>query len=83
MFGNIGGSSIVVSKLRKRAALAARFMLQMMQTPLFSKDNEEHSEDCFSCGEEGLAVRIAVEVSFNGYVYFFGKFCTCRHHVRC
>ncbi|KAF3331541.1 condensin complex subunit 3 [Carex littledalei] len=63
MFGNNGGSSIVVSKLRKRAALAARFMLQMMQTPLFSKDNEEHSEDCFDCGEEGLAIRIAVEVA--------------------
>ncbi|KAJ4754088.1 Condensin complex subunit 3 [Rhynchospora pubera] len=63
MFGNIGGSSVVVSKLRKRAALAARFMIQMMQTPLLSKDNEEHSGDGLDCMEEGLAIRIAVEVA--------------------
>ncbi|KAJ3699349.1 hypothetical protein LUZ61_003054 [Rhynchospora tenuis] len=63
MFGNIGGSSVVVSKLRKRAALAARFMIQMMQTPLLSKDNEEHSGDGLDCREEGLAIRIAVEVA--------------------
>lgn len=74
MFGNVGGSSTVVSKMRKRAALAARFMLQMMQTPLFSKDNEEHSTDCFDWGEEGLAIHIAVEVSFNGSVYFLKNF---------
>jgi condensin complex subunit 3 len=74
IYGNVGGSSIVVSKLRKKAALAARFMLQMMQTPLFSKDNEEHSADCFDSGEEGLAIRIAVEVSINGLVYLSENF---------
>jgi hypothetical protein len=48
IFGNVGGSSIVLSKMRKKAALVAHFMLQMMQTPLFSKDNEKLSNFLFS-----------------------------------
>nr|XP_019708609.1 condensin complex subunit 3 [Elaeis guineensis] len=78
IYGNPGGSSIVVSKLRKRAIQASRFMLQMMQTPLFSKEYvEERSSEIsseslsssvqlshdFDSGEEGLAIRIASEVA--------------------
>ncbi|KAJ0987235.1 hypothetical protein J5N97_005591 [Dioscorea zingiberensis] len=76
--GNLGGSSIMISKLRKRATQVSRFMLQMMQIPLFPKEhedvnvNEESSENVsgslqpssdFISGEEGLAIRIAAEVA--------------------
>jgi len=75
--GNPGGAPYVVSKLRKRAFQASRFMLQMMQMPLFSNENEEQpsseknsespptsleSSLDFESGEEGLAIRIAAEV---------------------
>ncbi|CAN0913823.1 Condensin complex subunit 3 [Linum grandiflorum] len=40
IFGNGGGSSVVVSNLRKRAIQASRFMLQMMQAPLYVIQNE-------------------------------------------
>lgn len=77
IYGNSGGSPVTVSKMRKRALLVARFMLQMMQIPLFSKEckedvsnelsSESHSNsleisDEFDSGEEGVAISIAVEV---------------------
>uniref|UniRef100_A0A803QFV0 Uncharacterized protein n=1 Tax=Cannabis sativa TaxID=3483 RepID=A0A803QFV0_CANSA len=45
--------------MRKRAVQASRFMLQMMQAPLY----EDSVEPPLECGEEGLAIRIAIEVS--------------------
>lgn len=63
--------------MRKRALLVARFMLQMIQVPLFSKESKEdesnkgssesHScplqmSDGFDNGVEGIAIRIAAEV---------------------
>lgn len=75
--GNSGGSSVTVSKMRKRALLVARFMLQMIQVPLFSKESKEdesnkvnsESHSCslqmlddFDNGVEGIAIRIAAEV---------------------
>lgn len=72
-----GGSSYMVSNMRKRAVQASRFMLQMMQTPLYVKETEvEDDNGCktsqqvidgseqpsVECGEEGLAIRIATEV---------------------
>ncbi|KAE8668940.1 glutamate-ammonia ligase family protein [Hibiscus syriacus] len=74
---NSGGSSYMISSMRKRAIQASRFMLQMMQTPLYAKGTE--AEDDNGCkgspeiidgsaqpsdeyGEEGLAIRIATEV---------------------
>ncbi|KDP25793.1 hypothetical protein JCGZ_22515 [Jatropha curcas] len=81
IYGNAGGASSVVSNMRKRAVQASRFMLQMMQAPLFAKQTEIGDENAstelpeviesisqpsFECGEEGLAIRIAAEVaSFN------------------
>ena len=75
IYGNAGGSGPVVSKRRKYAVQAARFMVQMVQTPLFSTASTEQapmrpeslssspspSVD-FDISEEGLAIRIAVEV---------------------
>ncbi|VAI72762.1 unnamed protein product [Triticum turgidum subsp. durum] len=73
--GNAGGSGPVVSKKRKQAVQAARFMVQMVQSPLFSTETAEQA--CMSpeslssspgpfvnydISEEGLAIRIAVEV---------------------
>ncbi|XP_052197858.1 uncharacterized protein LOC127804849 isoform X2 [Diospyros lotus] len=81
--GNAGGSPLVVSNMRKCAVQAARFMLQMMQAPLYDRetktvdenggknspetvDDSVHPSKDFENGEEGLAIRIAVEVaSFN------------------
>lgn len=78
IFGNSGGSPFMVSQMRKRAVQASRFMLQMVQIPLFVKETEAVSENSgteqpqvidsiaevpFECGEEGLALRIAVEVN--------------------
>ena len=75
IYGNAGGSGPVVSKRRKHAVQAARFMVQMVQTPLFSTESTEEasmspeSPSCspsppidFDISEEGLAIRIAVEV---------------------
>ncbi|MED6121997.1 hypothetical protein PIB30_035535 [Stylosanthes scabra] len=78
IFGNSGGSSFMVSQMRKRAVHASRFMLQMMQAPLYVKETQPESENgstempqvidsCaelpFDCGEEGLALRIAIQVA--------------------
>ncbi|GAB4855227.1 hypothetical protein Ancab_023852 [Ancistrocladus abbreviatus] len=74
--GNPAGSPVIVSNLRKRAVQGSRFMVQMMQAPLYAKEAEnssnelpenqdgsvEHSDE-FEGGEEGLAIRIATEVS--------------------
>ncbi|KAJ4974961.1 hypothetical protein NE237_008135 [Protea cynaroides] len=46
IYGNAGGSSVLVSNLRKRATKASRFMLQMMQAPLYPKENEMEDESC-------------------------------------
>ncbi|KAL3630411.1 hypothetical protein CASFOL_023395 [Castilleja foliolosa] len=78
--GNAAGSTVMVSNMRKRAVQASRFMMQMMQVPLFVKEtakpDDNKGEDPvvdadqstdFESGEEGLAIRIAVEVaSFPG-----------------
>ncbi|XP_058787474.1 uncharacterized protein LOC131661851 isoform X1 [Vicia villosa] len=78
IFGNSGGSPFMVSQLRKRAVQASRFMLQMVQIPLFVKETEavcentspetpevidSYAEVPFECGEEGLALHIAIEVT--------------------
>ncbi|KAI4320278.1 hypothetical protein MLD38_033775 [Melastoma candidum] len=77
---NPGGSTYMVSNLRKRAVQASRFMLQMMETPLYPKESKkeeaslESSESIDSpsqtspeTGDGGLAIRIATEVaSFTG-----------------
>lgn len=77
IYGNSGGSPVLISKMRKRAVQVSRFMLQMMQTPLFAKEHEDvrsnvessRSPDLmqpsseFESGEEGLAIRIATEVN--------------------
>ncbi|KAL0921586.1 hypothetical protein M5K25_008672 [Dendrobium thyrsiflorum] len=77
VYGNPGGSSTMVFRKRKLAVQASRFMLQMMQMPLFSKELEdEHSSDKspkshslsaepkleIDCREGGLGIRIAAEV---------------------
>lgn len=76
--GNAGGSAHVVSNMRKLAVQASRFMLQMMQAPLYVKEMEREDENGsrespeivdgtveppLECGEEGLAIRIAIEVA--------------------
>nr|XP_011469619.1 PREDICTED: condensin complex subunit 3 isoform X2 [Fragaria vesca subsp. vesca] len=74
--GNAGGSASVVSNMRKRAVQVSRFMLQMMQAPLYAKESEEQRntrdqpevidgtmEPPLESGEEGLAIRIATEVA--------------------
>uniref|UniRef100_A0A0E0LA37 Nuclear condensin complex subunit 3 C-terminal domain-containing protein n=1 Tax=Oryza punctata TaxID=4537 RepID=A0A0E0LA37_ORYPU len=76
LYGNVGGSAHAVSKRRKHAAQAARFMVQMVQTPLFSTETTEQASSSpesqstkpdmssnFDISEEGLAIRIAVEVA--------------------
>ncbi|QCD98460.1 condensin complex subunit 3 [Vigna unguiculata] len=77
IFGNYAGSNFTVSQMRKRAVQASRFMLQMVQIPLYVKEAQPDCESTtteqpqvtdkcaevpFDCGEEGLALRIAVEV---------------------
>lgn len=44
--GNATGSPIVVSNMRKRAVQASRFMLQMLQAPLYAKETEQMDETC-------------------------------------
>ncbi|KAL6507656.1 hypothetical protein OROGR_023851 [Orobanche gracilis] len=74
--GNIVGSTVVVSNMRKRAVQASRFMLQMMQVPLFVNETTNADDDKsvdpvantdpstnYESGEEGLAIRIALEVT--------------------
>ncbi|TMW94956.1 hypothetical protein EJD97_009578 [Solanum chilense] len=74
--GNATGSSFMVSNMRKRATQASRFMVQMMQAPLYyeetapanENDNENHDASAepssvHESGEEGLAIRIAAEVA--------------------
>ncbi|KFK33286.1 hypothetical protein AALP_AA6G355200 [Arabis alpina] len=76
---NSKSSSYVVSNQRKRAVLASKFILQMMQTPLYKKETrhepesqvnkspEDSIQPPIDCTEEGLAIRIAIEmVSFKG-----------------
>uniref|UniRef100_A0A0E0A7T0 Nuclear condensin complex subunit 3 C-terminal domain-containing protein n=1 Tax=Oryza glumipatula TaxID=40148 RepID=A0A0E0A7T0_9ORYZ len=76
LYGNVGGGAHAVSKRRKYAAQAARFMVQMVQTPLFSTETTEQASSSpesqstkpdmsnnFDISEEGLAIRIAVEVA--------------------
>lgn len=43
--GNAGGSSVVVSNLRKRAVQASRFMLQMIQAPTYAKETKTTEDD--------------------------------------
>lgn len=75
--GNAAGSTMMVSNMRKIGVQASRFMLQMIQAPLLAKEStstEENKSDnpsvetCpsldFESEEEGLAVRIAVEVCY-------------------
>ncbi|XP_062233154.1 uncharacterized protein LOC133930508 isoform X2 [Phragmites australis] len=76
LYGNAGGSSHVISKRRKQAVQAARFMVQMLQTQLFSTESTDQASKSpesasssadasynFEISEEGLAIRIAVEVA--------------------
>ncbi|KAH9624926.1 hypothetical protein KSS87_008375, partial [Heliosperma pusillum] len=75
--GTNGRSTTMISNMRKRAVQASRFMLQMVQSPEYKNevtshsnnqpDSEnstgsvEHSDD-FETREEGLAIRIAIEI---------------------
>ncbi|XP_057492264.1 uncharacterized protein LOC130777854 isoform X2 [Actinidia eriantha] len=43
--GNTGGSPLLISNMRKRAVQASRFMLQMMQAPLYAKETETTDEN--------------------------------------
>ncbi|GJS37664.1 condensin complex subunit 3 [Tanacetum coccineum] len=69
--GTAGGSNVIVSNMRKRAIQASRFMLQMLQAPLYPKETEQVDENVnknlpdqndVDCGEEGLAICIAAEI---------------------
>lgn len=50
--GNATGSATVVSNLRKRAVQASRFMLQMLQAPLYAKETEQMDETCSNTSRE-------------------------------
>ena len=88
LYGNAGGSPHVISKRRKLAVQASRFMVQMVQTQLFSTESMDQASknpesasvsanvsNNFDISEEGLAIRIALEVSMNNlentYTFFF------------
>ena len=73
--GNHGGSTFMVSNMRKRAVQASRFMLQMMQSKFYQKETDNQVNnlpeesggsveniDEVESREEGFAIRIAVEV---------------------
>ncbi|KAL8193981.1 hypothetical protein R6Q57_026223 [Mikania cordata] len=64
--GTAGGSNVVVSNMRKRAIQASRFMLQMLQAPLYPKETDQvdnlPDQNGSDCGEEGLAICIAAEI---------------------
>ncbi|KAL6537705.1 hypothetical protein OROHE_012332 [Orobanche hederae] len=79
--GSVVGSTVVVSNMRKRAVQASRFMLQMMQVPLFVNETTNADDDKsvdpvantdpsmdYESGEEGLAIRIALEILFGNSV---------------
>ena len=40
-----GGSPFMVSNMRKLAVQASRFMLQMMQAPLYAKETKKQNEN--------------------------------------
>ena len=71
--GTAGGSATVVSNMRKRAVQVSLFMLHIMQAPLYKNGTEKGNdtgelpevieEPPLECGEEGLAIRIAAEVT--------------------
>ncbi|AQL02929.1 ARM repeat superfamily protein [Zea mays] len=76
LYGNAGGSTHVISKRRKLAVQASRFMVQMVQTQLFSTESMDQASKSsesasgladasnnFDISEEGLAIRIALEVA--------------------
>lgn len=80
--GNATGSSFMVSNMRKRATQASRFMVQMMQAPLYyeetapdnENDNGNHDASAgpssvHESGEEGLAIRIASEVFIHSFLF--------------
>lgn len=88
--GNVAGSTAMVSSMRKRAVQASRFMLQMMQVPLLVKettkpddhrsenpDVETDSSPDYESGEEGLAIRIAVEVYILNFYNDFRSIVGC------
>ncbi|KAF5769329.1 putative armadillo-like helical, nuclear condensin complex subunit 3 domain-containing protein [Helianthus annuus] len=65
--GTTGGSNVVVSNMRKRAIQASRFMLQMLQAPLYPKEVDQNENNLpdqndSGYGEEGLAICIAAEI---------------------
>ncbi|KAK9062182.1 hypothetical protein SSX86_019368 [Deinandra increscens subsp. villosa] len=68
--GTTGGSNVVISNMRKRATQASRFMLQMLQAPLYPKETEQvdqnennpPGQNDSDYGEEGLAICIAAEI---------------------
>ncbi|XP_074286606.1 uncharacterized protein LOC141611856 [Silene latifolia] len=77
IYGTNGRSTTMISNMRKRAVQASLFMLQMVQSPEYrnevtshsndqpdsenSTGSVEHSDD-FETREEGLAIRIAIEI---------------------
>ncbi|KAK9741242.1 hypothetical protein RND81_03G091600 [Saponaria officinalis] len=74
--GSNGGSTTMISNMRKRAVQASRFMLQMVQSTLYQKEADCHANgqqenngnsvdecDDFETTEEGLALRIATEIT--------------------
>ncbi|KAL6631341.1 hypothetical protein ACP70R_028191 [Stipagrostis hirtigluma subsp. patula] len=76
LYGNAGGSTHVISRRRKLAVQAARFMVQMVQTPLLSSESTDQASkspgsasssadasNISDISEEGLAIRIAAEVA--------------------
>ncbi|KAL6631340.1 hypothetical protein ACP70R_028190 [Stipagrostis hirtigluma subsp. patula] len=76
LYGNAGGSTHVISRRRKLAVQAARFMVQMVQTQLLSSESTDQApkspgsassladaSNNFDISEEGLAIRIAAEVA--------------------
>ncbi|KAJ0853990.1 putative armadillo-like helical, nuclear condensin complex subunit 3 domain-containing protein [Helianthus annuus] len=65
--GTTGGSNVVVSNMRKRAIQASRFMLQMLQAPLYPKEVDQNENNLpdqndSGYGEEGLAICIVAEI---------------------
>ena len=84
----------MVSNMRKRAVQASRFMLQMMQAPLYAKGTgvedgngckgspqiiDGSAQPSVECGEEGLAIRIATEVMVHNYKTYFVVYDSVRN----
>lgn len=74
--GNASGSPVMVSNMRKRAVQASRFMLQMIQAPLYRKDSQtsdegdsKHSSETLgdsvhpSCDLEGGEEGLAIRIA--------------------